>query len=450
MSRDLPKALVAHVCALAVAAAALLALLGRVEFDIPTQGTFFWNTIAALVGLALLSEFFSLQIRVGTSTSAVSFIPYLAAILTVGPAWAMLIAGGTELFSETVVRRKPLIKIVHNTTKEIVAVGTAGLFFLAAGGASSIAEFHPPIPEFVGAFVGAAVLYFLVSNGATATAVALSTKASLSETWGQMVGRGLAQDVLSSSLAPLLAFVWIELQLLGLLLIAVPLFFVRHALRVNLQLEQTNRELLELMVKSIEARDPYTSGHSVRVAKYAKAIARSIGLPAKDIEHIETAALLHDVGKIHEEFAAILRKETALSASERELIRSHPVKSAELVRTISALRGYVERCVRAHHENYDGGGYPDGLVAEEIPIGARIIMVADTVDAMMTDRPYRRARTYDAVVQELETWSGLQFDARIVEAFKGSTAIRRLVEEWQSRHPDQTDHDDGRISLVAP
>ena len=361
----------------------------------------------------------------------------------------MLIAGGTELFSETVVRRKPLIKIVHNTTKEIVAVGAAGLFFLAAGGVSSIAEFHAPIPEFLGAFVGAAVLYFLVSNGATATAVALSTKSSLSETWGQMVGRGLAQDVLSSSLAPLLAFVWIELQLLGLLLIAVPLFFVRHALSVNLQLEQTNRELLELMVKSIEARDPYTSGHSVRVAKYAKAIARSIGLPARDIEHIETAALLHDVGKIHEEFAAILRKEVALSAGERELIRSHPVKSANLVRTISALRGYVERCVRAHHENYDGGGYPDGLVGEEIPIGARIIMVADTVDAMMTDRPYRRARRYDAVVEELETWSGLQFDPRIVEAFKGSTAIRRLVEEWQSRHLDETDRDKGRISLVA-
>jgi putative nucleotidyltransferase with HDIG domain len=446
MPRTLPKALLAHVLVLVVAAALLL---GRAEFDLPAQSTFFWNTVAALVGLALLAEFFSLQIRIGTSTSAVSFIPYLAAIQTVGPAWAMLIAGATELFSETVVRRKPLIKIVHNTAKEIVAVGAAGLFFVAAGGMSSIETFHAPVPEFLGAFVGASVLYFLLSNGATATAVALSTDTSLGETWGQMVGRGLAQDVLASSLAPLLAFVWIELQLLGLLLIAVPLFFVRHALRVNLQLEQTNRELLELMVKSIEARDPYTSGHSVRVAKYAKAIARSIGLPVKEIEYIETAALLHDVGKIYEEFAAILRKESTLTAGERELIRSHPVKSAELVRTISGLRGYVERCVRAHHENYDGGGYPEGLVGEEIPIGARIIMVADTVDAMLTDRPYRRARSYDEVIRELETWSSMQFDPRIVEAFKGSTAIRRLIEEWQSRHLGQTDQDDGRISLVA-
>ncbi len=448
MPRNAPKALLIHICVLVVAAAALLSRSG---FDLPAQITFFWNTVAALVGLALLAEFFSLQIRIGTSTSAVSFIPYLAAILTVGPAWAMLIAGSTELFSETVVRRKPLIKIVHNTAKEVVAVGASGLFFVAVGGVPSIEAFHAPIiPEFLGAFVGATVLYFLLSNGATATAVAFSTNASLAETWGQMVGRGLAQDVLSSSLAPLLAFVWIELQLLGLLLIAVPLFFVRHALRVNLQLEQTNRELLELMVKSIEARDPYTSGHSVRVAKYAKAIARSIGLPAKEIEYIETAALLHDVGKIYEEFAVILRKEAALTAAERDLIRSHPVKSAELVQTISSLRGYVERCVRAHHENYDGGGYPDGLVGEEIPIGARIIMVADTIDAMMTDRPYRRARSYDEVVRELDTWSSLQFDPRIVDAFKGSTAIRRLVEEWQSRHPSEIDTDNGRMWLVAP
>ena len=215
------------------------------------------------------------------------------------------------------------------------------------------------------------------------------------------------------------------------MLVIVPLFFVRHALHSNLKLEQTNRELLELMVKSIEARDPYTSGHSVRVASYARAIARATRLPAREIEQIETAALLHDVGKIYEEYAPILRKETRLNAEETRVIRTHPIRSAELVGTISDLRGYVQKCVRAHHENFDGGGYPDGLMGEEIPIGARIIMIADTADAMMTDRPYRQALAYEKVVAEFELLSGMQFDPKVIQAFRNSTAVRRLIEERQ-------------------
>lgn len=421
-----PSPLLTYVSAVCVMAGVMLAFA---RFELPAEQTQFWNTFAALVGLGLLAEFFSLQIRVGSSTSAVSFVPYLAGILTLGPAWSMLLAGISELVAETLVRRKPLIKILHNTGKEVVAVGLAGFLYATAGSkAPSFTVFSVDVP----AFVAATVLYFVITNGAVAAAVALSTATRFGEAWGQIIGRGgLLQDVLSSSLSPLLAFLLINLQLLGLMFVIVPLFFVRHALHANLRLEQANRELLELMVKSIEARDPYTSGHSVRVASYAKVIARSMGLGAKEIEQIETAALLHDVGKIYEEYAPILRKGTTLDHEERRLIRTHPVKSAELVKTISSLRGYVEKCVRAHHEYYDGGGYPDGLAGDEIPIGARIIMVADTADAMMTDRPYRAALGYEEVIAEFDTHSGAQFDPDIIAAFKASTAIRRLIEERQ-------------------
>jgi putative nucleotidyltransferase with HDIG domain len=227
----------------------------------------------------------------------------------------------------------------------------------------------------------------------------------------------------------LFAFLFIALGLWGLVLVLVPIFFVRHEMHQNLQLEQTNRELLVLMVKSIEARDPYTSGHSVRVSSYAKALARALALPAKEVEQIETAALLHDVGKIYEEFAVILRKAGRLSEDERALMRSHPVKSAELVSTISSLRGYVEGCVRAHHENFDGSGYPDGLVGNEIPVGARIIMVADTADAMMTSRPYRDALKFEQVQEELDRYSGTQFDPEVVNAFRLNASIRRQIEQ---------------------
>jgi HD-GYP domain-containing protein (c-di-GMP phosphodiesterase class II) len=153
-----------------------------------------------------------------------------------------------------------------------------------------------------------------------------------------------------------------------------------------------------------------------------------MGLLFRDVDSVATAALLHDVGKIYEEFAPILRKEGRLTPEERALMQTHVERSAELVGTISNLRGPVQRFVRHHHESFNGSGYPDGLIGDDIPIGARIIMIADTTDAMTTDRPYRKALTYDHVVEELERQSGRQFDPRLVAAFRRSAMIRRLVD----------------------
>ena len=440
-----PGLLFPYVILLGAVAAALVV---QADFTIPAESTRFWNTFGVLLGLALLTEAVALQVRVGTVTSAVSFVPYLSAIILLGPAWALIIAGCTEAFAEIVIRRKPLVKIIVNTSKEVVSIGIAGYLYVFAGG-------HPSYEVFQGnfnapAFLAAALTYFVLTNGGTAAAVTLSTRSDFGEAWKLIGGKGLLEDVLSSSISVLLAFLYIEAGILGLLLVIVPLFFVRHAAQATFRLEQTNRELLELMVKSIEARDPYTSGHSLRVATYAKVLARALGLGAKEIEQIETGALLHDVGKIYEEFAPVLRKQGRLTEEERLLMHTHPVRSAELVATISSLRGHVERCVRAHHENYDGGGYPDGLVGEEIPVGARIIMVADTADAMMTDRPYRKALSYEHVVNELETYAGTQFDPEIVRVFRHSTAVRRLVEE--RRAADQYKEAVGehpRVALIA-
>jgi putative nucleotidyltransferase with HDIG domain len=181
------------------------------------------------------------------------------------------------------------------------------------------------------------------------------------------------------------------------------------------------------MVKAIEARDPYTSGHSVRVSEYARQLAREMGLPPKHVDQIGTAALLHDVGKIYEEFAPLLRKEGRLTPEERMLMQAHPVRSADLAGTIAEFRGKVQADIRNHHENYDGSGYPDGLKAEQIPIGSRIIMVADTIDAMTTDRPYRKALTLQRALEELGKLAGQQFDPRLVGIVAKSASIRRLL-----------------------
>jgi HD-GYP domain-containing protein (c-di-GMP phosphodiesterase class II) len=200
---------------------------------------------------------------------------------------------------------------------------------------------------------------------------------------------------------------------------------LRQLYKVNWQLEQTNRELLELMVAAIEARDPYTSGHSRRVAEKARVIARATGLREKEIERIVAAALLHDVGKIHEVFGPILSKPGRLTPEEQVIMRTHPIKSAELAGTVTQLRDVVP-LIRHHHENWDGTGYPDGLKGDTIPLGSRIIMFADTIDAMTTDRPYRAALDATAVRKELLRFRGTQFDPTICDALLRSPEYSKL------------------------
>jgi HD-GYP domain-containing protein (c-di-GMP phosphodiesterase class II) len=261
-------------------------------------------------------------------------------------------------------------------------------------------------------------VFFIVNQGTVALAVSWTTDISIREAWARILGDSLLYDLVSSSLAIVLAFLFTKLQIVGLAVLVLPLFFVRHMYQMNLQVERVNRELLELMVKAIEARDPYTSGHSVRVSEYAR---------PKQVDQIGTAALLHDVGKIHEDFAPLLRKAGRLTPEERMLMQDHPVRSADLASTIADFRGKVQTDIRNHHENYDGTGYPDGLAGESIPIGARIIMIADTIDAMTTDRPYRKALTLSKALEEMAKYAGQQFDPKLVELVTKSPSIRRLL-----------------------
>lgn len=411
--------------------AASLAVLAIVDWSVPVDTASFWDCFAALLLLGVLSEASFLKLRLGTVTSSVAFIPYLAAIPLLGPAWALAVAGLSELVAETVIRRKPAIKVAYNTSKKVIAVGLAGLAYAGVGGSAAVDAFQLNVPG----FALAVAIFFLVDSGGTSVAVSVSTDLPLRSAWRRLVGGSLLFDFLSSPLALLLAFLYVEVQLIGIVVVTVPLFLIRHVYSVNLQLELVNRDLLELMVKAIEARDPYTSGHSLRVSKIAGSLARQLNLASKAIDEIETAALLHDVGKIYEEYAYILRKTGRLTSEEAALMRTHAIRSYELVRTISGFRDGVDLIVRHHHENFDGTGYPDGLAGDDIPLGARIIMVADTVDAMTTDRPYREALTFEQVLVELDRYTGSQFDPSIVRVFKKSTTVQKIVDTARSPEP---------------
>jgi putative nucleotidyltransferase with HDIG domain len=425
------------------AAAAALCLLAA-GWHVPVQDqTRHWNAIVAFAVLGFVSEASYLRLRVGRSEtqSSVAFIPYIACILLFDTGWAVLVAATADLGAEWFVRRKPPLKIVFNVGQQVVSVAMASWVYHSLGGGSSLTAFEGiPVAGDGAALVSrfaplataaAIVTYFAINSTAVTGAVALSDRLPFEDAWRRIAGPSLVYDIFSSGLGPILALVYVRSQNLGILIVVLPLFFVRHIYQVNLQLEQVNRDLLELMVKAIEARDPYTSGHSLRVSQIAAELARERGLGAKLVEQVTTGALLHDVGKIHEDFAPLLRKPSKLDATERALMQTHPSRSAELVSTISAFRGTIELAVRHHHENFDGSGYPLGLAGEVIPIAARVIMLADTMDAMTTDRPYRKALSYERVIEELRRYSGRQFDPALVAAAERSVAIKAIV---KARH----------------
>jgi HD-GYP domain-containing protein (c-di-GMP phosphodiesterase class II) len=190
------------------------------------------------------------------------------------------------------------------------------------------------------------------------------------------------------------------------------------------KIEEQIRDLKELFLgtiravtKAIDAKDRYTRGHSERVRKYSVIIARQLGLPESEVEDIDVSSVLHDVGKIAIP-DAVLSKPGDLTPDEFEKMKKHPEKGAEIMEAIQIQQ--MQRVLpglRNHHERWDGAGYPDGLSGEDIPLMARIIAVADTFDAMTTNRPYQRTYTFDEAAARINELQGERFDPRVVEAF---------------------------------
>jgi HD-GYP domain-containing protein (c-di-GMP phosphodiesterase class II) len=174
-------------------------------------------------------------------------------------------------------------------------------------------------------------------------------------------------------------------------------------------------ECLRSIIVSLEEKDSYTYGHSIRLAEFAVMLATEMGLSEEEIREAELSALLHDVGKIGIPDSVLL-KPARLTRAEFEIMKTHPVRSARIVQNISSLQHLLPG-IRHHHERWDGLGYPDGLKGEEIPLYARLILVVDTFDAMTSTRPYRLALDKEVAIAELKRCAGTQFDSRLVEHF---------------------------------
>ena len=384
-----------------------------------------WKTTGLVVFLAAIGwvgRRLTYAVAANNVDGRAYYLVFPAAAL-VAADWTVPVAAGATVILVDGLRRLELQKVAFNAAAITLASAASIAAYRITGGVSWVADIRlSPLP------IALLLIVSRLTNDLALTGVlALVRGTSLVSTWKSVAGRTVVDDALTAPLVGFLAYTSVSWSYVPTMAVAASLIWVNRLYQTNRELSQLSEELLELMVGTIEARDTYTSGHSRRVSRMAKVIARIHGLSERQIERIGMSGLLHDVGKVHEKYAEILRKPDRLTAAEWALMKEHPSDGEALVRKVSRLHDLLP-AVRHHHERWDGTGYPDGLSGEAIPLDARILAFADTIDAMTSTRPYRRGLTPDEVRAEIQKWAGKQFDPIIARNLLDSPAWPSLFE----------------------
>lgn len=332
---------------------------------------------------------------------------YAAAVLF-GPCFGALTAVGACLVADGLVRRKGIARTAFDAGMFALSSGLTGLTFDALKAGPGFGLTSNAL-----AYAVAAVVFVIVNSALATGALALLGRRFV-HLWLHALREGGIFYIAQAPLGALVANAYVQSPWAMLYFPPVIwVFYKGFGLFAQLRTETDNA--LVVLANTIDKRDRYTYEHSVRVAKYVAQIATWLKLPDDEIDLIVSAAQVHDLGKISID-NRILLKEGPITDEERQQINTHSAAGAELAGQFSMYRTGAD-IIRHHHERWDGTGYLNGLAGEAIPLGARIIAVADVYDAMTSDRPYRVALTHEVALAEIIRGSGSQFDARVVEAF---------------------------------
>jgi riboflavin transporter FmnP len=373
-------------------------------FDL-AAGVAFW------VLVTLLASALPVELSGGVQV-AVSTAPLMAATVLGGPfAGAIVAALGTTDLRE-IKGKVPWYGTLANHAAIVVPVIAAGLTLRALPGASS-----GLLAELVSTLIATSV-YFLLNLVFVTLIVVLRDGNSVREFLTQAETTNIWANVLT--LAPL---GWLMARMYELpgagwwttLLFGVPLFTTRVAYQRFVEMREMFTQTIGALAEAVDKRDPYTSKHSQRVRLISVDIGREMRVSAAELEALEWGGLLHDVGKIGVPDSVLL-KQGKLTREERMIMNAHPVLGAQIIGPVDHLAAELP-VIRHHHEWYNGSGYPDRLIGDEIPKLARILHVADAFEAMTADRPYRKALSGEQALSELRKFAGVQFDPEVVDAF---------------------------------
>ncbi len=388
-------------------------LVAAVALLVGTGGMAAADWVRALLLTVLVALSYGRPLRVAHKFSYdVSDVVHVAMILLFPP-WVpgilVGVAGGLSLVLRPAWRDAELFNIGQAMLYVTVGAVALDIFATQPNFGPSPAGLPP-----LGAVAAAAAISLLVNMALVAGAIALETGARFWRLLRGQVGSVAATYAALVALGVVVALIVRDYPL-ALAPLVLPAGLAQYALRQEVQLRADTRAALAALVDVVELRDPYTAGHSLRVATMARDVAVWMGLPGEEADLVETAGRVHDLGKVAMT-PALLAKQGRLTEEEWRHVRQHPVHGAAIVEKFAGYRGCAV-LVRHHHERWDGTGYPEGLAGEEIPLGARILAVADAFDAMTSARAYRPASGEETVRSILESGAGAQWDPRVVEAF---------------------------------
>ena len=425
----------------------LVMLVGGVGLGAGLAGVVWGGTddlwgVLALLSLVAIGQALAVEV-LDSGTISVTAVGALAGVATFGPRVALPVAVVVCAVDWSARRGKPY-KVVFN-------VGTITISSLAA------AAVFAGLPEqewlFAAGGIAAGALYYAVNAGLMTSAVALETTDRWLETFRARFAWLLPHYLVYGVVGGMIAVAYDVLHVLALVVFAVPLILVRKAqldyvahteesvrrlreaketiedrnaslLEANALLRDRATEAMESLAAAVDARDAYTAGHSRRVQAVSVAIGRELGLDGAELEALSFAALFHDVGKLAVPDAVLL-KSAPLDEDEWWIVRRHSEEGERIIGHLGFLSDATP-AIRHHHERWDGSGYPDGLRGQEIPVGARVLHVADAFDSMISERVYRSAMSPAAALEELRGASGTQFCPSCVSALERLVATGAL------------------------
>jgi hypothetical protein len=355
-------------------------------------------------------EFFEVRTSIGARWIPSATVD-LAIWILFGPTWVMLVEMFAVPLGDGLVKRQPPIRVIFNTCSSALAAGVAGIVYKSLPGSS---DFTTPI------FLFPALVSLLVFSGLnliiTGVVIAISSGQRIMAVMGEVFGWHFLSGLLSTPLAAFFVFSYEYAGLWSLILFGIPLYVVFQAHRLFEEMRSAYKSTVAALSTALEADEPYTHGHSYRVAQYAVRIGRRMRMSAQELETLEYAGMLHDIGKIAIT-NDIVCKPARLSKEEFDILSSHPAIGGEIVEQMDFLKGAAD-LVRHHHERPDGQGYPDGLKGDEISLGSHILNICDAIDAMCSNRPYRAALSIEQCLEEVVRFRGTQFDEAVADVFQ--------------------------------
>ena len=296
---------------------------------------------------------------------------------------------------------------IFNISQSIIVTSAMGIIYVGTGGrVGGFSLLQTIIIMLIGTVFNSIIISGLISS---------LEKQNFIRTWYSNIKGTFASAIAVGSIGIIIALAFIGYGYWAVILFFGPLLLARYSFKLYMETRTMYLSTIEAFNSAMEAKDTYTFGHASRVEEYAVKLAEAYGLSFARIQHIKDAAILHDIGKIGVS-DNILNKTARLSGEEYDEIKKHPTIGAEIVGKVDFLQRAAE-IVRHHHERYDGRGYPDGLSGDKIPIEACILAIADSYDAMTTDRPYRGALTREEALEEIRTNAGTQFHPELANIF---------------------------------